>query len=288
MRTTAGWDINNTRTWRGLTRNCAPIPAHSSAVPLSILSILPSTKLLSSTVYRSIVVPRSHSSQQLPGIMLSKTTTLHQHEIPGEPRSVVIHHYSLGALAELEADFRAAIPSSPPCAVGVSIELAPVTVGPRIQTLALATRDKVFCLSLRQSPSPAQSKTLRELFSNIPYLTGFEFPLIIVLLAHTLGSNVTGYDLSTLAFSKHKETATPGGFLNSKNQSAPVRRINERWDGDISSGTPKPNYALRAWFTAMYVILLYQYSIPIHLPHQRRQHGTDRFIVRPRVEYGIH
>ena len=195
---------------------------------------------------------------------------------------MVVRHYSLGALAELEADFRAAIPSSPPCAVGVSIELAPV--GPRIQTIALATRDKVFCLSLRQPPSPAQCKTLRGLFSNIPYLAGFEFPHIIVLLAHTLDSNVTSYDLSTLAFSKHRETTSPGGFLNSKNPSASARRINERWDGDIlrsgeiSSATPQPDCALRAWFTAMYVILLYQFSIPIHLPHQRRQHGTDRFI----------
>lgn len=226
-------------------------------LPLNILSILPSTRLLSSAVYRSVVVPRTHSSQQPPGIMLSKTTTLNQHEIPGEPRSAVVHHYSLGALAELEADFRAAIPSSPPCAVGVSVELAPV--GPRIQTLALATRDKVFCLSLRQSPSPAQCKTLRELFSNISYLAGFEFPHIIVLLSHTLESNVTGYDLSTLALSKHRETVTPGGFLNSKNLSVDARRINERWDGDTlrsretSSGTPEPDYALRAWFTAMYV-----------------------------------
>lgn len=224
--------------------------------------------------------------------MLSKTTTLDQHEIPGEPRSVVVHHYSLGALAELEADFRATIPSSRPCAVGVSIELA--SVGPRVQTLALATRDKVSCPFLRQSPSPAQCKTLRELFSNIRYLAGFEFPHIIVLLAHTLGSNVTGYDLSTLALSnKPGETVSPGGFLKSKNPSVSLRRINERWDGDILrsgkniSATPEPDYALRAWFTAMYVTLLYQCLIPIHLPHQRRQHGTDKFIERPRVEYGI-
>jgi len=203
--------------------------------------------------------------------MLSKTTTLDQHEIPGEPRSAVVRYYSLGALTELEADFRAAIHSGPPCAVGVSIELAPV--GTRIQTLALATRDKVFCLLLPQSPSPAQCKTLRELFSNILYLAGFEFSHIIVLLSHTFGSNVTGYDLSTLALSKHRETATPGGFLNTKNPSVNARRINERWDGDTvrrgetSSGIPEPDYALRAWFTAMYVTLLYRYSIPIHFPH---------------------
>lgn len=203
--------------------------------------------------------------------MLSKTTTLDQREIPGEPPSAVVRYYSLGALAELEADFRAAIHSGSPCAVGVSIELAPVET--RIQTLALSTRDNVFCLLLPQLPSPAQCKTLRELFSNISYLAGFEFSHIIVLLSHTFGSNVTGYDLSTLALSKHRETATPGGFLNTKNPSANARRINERWDGDIvrrgetSSGIPEPDYALRAWFTAMYVTLLYRYSTPIHFPH---------------------
>lgn len=189
--------------------------------------------------------------------MPSKNTVLDQTEIKGCPRSVVVHNYSLGAVAELEAEVRAGIPSKPPSAVGVSIGLAPA--GARIQTLALATRDKVFCLSLQQSPSPAQCKTLRELFSNISYLAGFEFPHIIVLLSHTLESNVTGYDLSTLALSKHRETVTPGGFLNSKNLSVDARCINERWDGDTlrsretSSGTPEPDYALRAWFTAMYV-----------------------------------
>lgn len=184
--------------------------------------------------------------------------TLDRDEIPGAPCSVVVHHYSLGALAELGADFRAAIPSTPPCAVGISIELAPV--GPRIQTLALATQDKVFCLSLQQSPSPTQRKALRDLFSDMPYLAGFEFSYTIVLLAHTLDSNVIGYDLSTLAMvSKKRDLTTPGGFLNSKNPSVFTRRINERWDGDVlrsganPSGIPQPNHALRAWFTAMCV-----------------------------------
>jgi len=203
--------------------------------------------------------------------MLSKTRILDQNEIPGWPRSAVVHHYSLGAVAELEAEVRAAIPSQPPSpfAVGVSIGLAPA--GPRIQTLALATRDKVFCLSLQQSPSPAQSKILRKLFSNIPYLAGFEFPHTIVLLAHTLGSNVTGYDLSTLALrSKSRDITTPGDFFYSKDPSVATRRINERWDGDVlksgtnSSGTPEPDYALRAWLTAMCVASPYLHSLLIH------------------------
>jgi len=190
--------------------------------------------------------------------MLSTTTTLRQYEIPGEPRSAVVHHYSLGAVGELEAEFRAAIRSKPPSAVGVSIELAPV--GPSIRTLALAMQDRVFCLSLRHPLSPAQCKALRELFSSIQYLAGFEFPYTNVLLAHTLGSNIAGYDLSTLPLlriSKNGNIATPGNFLNHKNQSVFARRINELWDGDVlrsganSTGTPEPDYALRAWFTAI-------------------------------------
>ena len=204
--------------------------------------------------------------------MPSKNTVLDQNEIKGWPRSVVVHHYSLGAVAELEAEVRAGIPSKPPSAVGVSIGLAPA--GARIQTLALATQDKVFCLSLQQSPSPAQCKTLRRLFSSIPYLAGFEFPYAVVLLAHTLGSNVTGYDLSTLALrSKSRDIITPGDYFNSKSPSVSARRINEQWDGDVlkigtnSSGTPEPDYALRAWFTAMCGISLYPRSLLIHLCH---------------------
>ena len=143
--------------------------------------------------------------------------------------------------------------------MGVSIGLA--RAEPRIESLALATQDKVFCLSLRESPSLAQRKALQELFSNIQFLAGFEFPHTIVLLAYTIGSNVTGYDLSTLASpSDRNDITTPGNFLNSKNSKVSARRINERWDGDIlrrgsnSSGIPEPDYALRAWFTAMCVI----------------------------------
>lgn len=202
--------------------------------------------------------------------MLSKMRTLDQSEIPGWPRSAVVHHYSLQAVAELEEEVRAAIPSRPPFPVGVSIGLA--EAGPRIQTLALATRDKVFYLSLQQPPSPAQSKTLRKLFSNIPYLTGFELPHTIVLLAHTLGSNVTGYDLTSLALrSKSRDITTPGDFFNLKAPSVAARRINELWDGDVlkigtnSSGTPEPDYALRAWLTAMCVTSSYLHLLLIHL-----------------------
>ena len=195
--------------------------------------------------------------------MHSTTTRIDQCEIPGEPCSAVVHHYSLRALAELQADIRAAIPTSPspPFAVGVSVELAPAE--PRIETIALATRDEVFCLSLPQSPSPTQRKALQKLFSNIQYLSGFDFPHTIVFLAHTIGSTVTGYDLSTLALPlKHNGITTSGNFLNSKNENVSARRINERWDGDVvrrganPGGTPEPDYALRAWFTAMCVTFL--------------------------------
>ena len=204
--------------------------------------------------------------------MYPTMTKLYQQQIPEGPQSAVVLQYSLDAVAELGAEFRASIPSDPPFAVGVSIGLAPAE--PRIQTLALATQDKVFCLSLQQSPSPTQCNALRELFSDILYLAGFEFSYTIVLLAQTLGSNVVGYDLSTLAMiSKHRDLTTPGSFLKSKNSSVFTRRINERWDGLVlrsganSSGIPQPNHALRAWFTAMCVTLPYPHWLLIHFCH---------------------
>src|SRR5712671_3585748 len=209
------------------------------------------------------------------GFMLAAaatTTTLRQFEIQRASQSAVVRTYSLATVAEMEADFRAALPHHPLFAVGMSIGLAPQ--GTRIQTLAIATRDKIFCLTLLKSPPPAQSQVLQKLFSDIQYLTGFEFPYTMVLLAHTLGSNISGYDLSTLTMqSKRGEITSPGTFINSKDASAPARRINERWDGGIkrngtdSNGTPKPNYALRAWITAMCVtFLLSPLSVYVRLP----------------------
>jgi hypothetical protein len=195
--------------------------------------------------------------------MAATTTTLHQCEIPGVPRSALTHQYSLKAVAEMEKDFRAALPSEDPYAVGVSVQLAPN--GPRIQTLVLALRDQVFSLSFQQRPSAAQRRVLRKLFSKIKYLTGFEMPYTIVLLAHMLGSNISGYDLSVATTGKKAEPGnlmTPGGFLHLMNTSVSARCVNEKWDGGIprgdlnSSGMPQPNHLLRAWFTAMYVRLL--------------------------------
>jgi hypothetical protein len=183
------------------------------------------------------------------------TTAIHQREIPGWPSSAIVHNYSLGAVAEMELKFRAALPSEPPFAVGMSLRLAPV--GPNIHTLALATEDQVFCLSLQQPPSPAQKVALRKLL-NIQYLTGFELPHTVVLLAHALGFEVLGHDLSTL---KSSDITTPGAFLYSRNGRVSARTINKLWDGGMqrsdanSTGTPEPDYALRAWFTAMYVTL---------------------------------
>jgi hypothetical protein len=214
------------------------------------------------------VTPYTHPLQSLQDVMLSKTTMINQCEIPGEPPSAVVRHYSLGAVTELQIDLRAAIPTNPPVAVGVSVGLAPLGAEHCIQTIALATRDKVFCLSLPQSPSPTQRKALQGLFSNIQYLTGFDFPHIIVLLAHTLGSIVTGYDLTTLRLRSKHDITTPGNFLNLKNPNTSARRINERWDGDVlrnganSTATPEPDHALRAWFTAMYVISHPPHHVP--------------------------
>ncbi|KAH9956266.1 hypothetical protein BC827DRAFT_805145 [Russula dissimulans] len=184
------------------------------------------------------------------------TTTLHQSKIQRAPQSAVVRTYSLATVVEMEADFRAALPPHPLFAVGMSIGLAPE--GTRIQTLAIATRDRIFCLSLSKPPPPAQSRVLQKLFSDIQYLTGFEFPYAMVLLAHTLGSDISGYDLSTLTMQLNRgDITSPGNFINSRDPSAPVRSINERWDGGIkrnvadSNGIPNPNYALRAWFTAI-------------------------------------
>ena len=188
------------------------------------------------------------------------TTTIQQREIPGGPRSAIVRNYSFEAIGEMDVAFRAALPPVPPFAVGVSIQVAPV--GPDIRTLALATQDQVFVLSfpppptaaqkkaLRSAaPSTAQKKALRNLLK-VRYLTGFELPYTIALLAHVLGSDVYGYDLSTL---KNEDIMMPGDFLHSKNVSVSARSINELWDGGISrrrdvdsSGTPEPNYALRA------------------------------------------
>lgn len=250
------------------------------------------SRLLSSPVYQSPIAPLSlllfHG---LRSVMLSTTTTLHQCEILGEPRSAVVRNYSPGALAEMKADFCAAVPQGPPFAVGVSIGLA--QVGPRIQTLALATRDKVFCLTLQKPPSSAQIKTLRKIFSNIPYLIGFEFPYTIVLLAHALGADVSGYDLSTLSMtSKRGDITTPGDFLNLKDPSASARRINERWDGDIlrsdtNSTCPKPDYALRAWFTTMYVTSILLYSSSLYLRFQCWKHGSPGLAEGPTIDHTI-
>jgi hypothetical protein len=232
-----------------------------------------------STLFSGVYVWHSHHLPQR--IMPVTTTTLQQYEIPGETRSAVSRHYSLTEVAEMEVDFRAAIPSKSPYAVGLSVELA--SVGPYIETLALAVRDQIFCLSLRQQLSPMQSRALQKLLSDIPYLTGFEMSHTIVLLAHTLGSDVAGYDLSTVAITaKPTDFTTPGDFLHCMSPSVCARRINERWDGGIrrhssdSTGLPDPNYALRAWFTAMYVTLL---SLPLSLSNlrfQRCEHGFSR------------
>jgi hypothetical protein len=144
--------------------------------------------------------------------------------------------------------------------VGVSVELS--QKGVCVRTLVLALRDQVFCLSLQPRLNVKQRQLLQELFSNIQYLAGFEMPYTIVLLAHFMGFNISGYDLTTTRVpdrTKLEGPMTPGGFWNSINPSVNAHRLNKRWDGGVTrgkwnpSGTPRPNYAIRAWFTAMYV-----------------------------------
>jgi hypothetical protein len=195
---------------------------------------------------------------------MSSTTTIRQSAIRGGPSSAIVRNYSLGAIAEMEVDFRAALPPEP-FAVGVSIGLAPV--GPSINTLALATPDQVFCLDFQHPPSSSQRVALRRLL-NVKFLTGFELPYAITLLAHTLGSDVSGYDLSTQRLG---DITPPGDFLHSKDMFTSARPVNELWDGGIlrnidakATGTLEPNYALRAWFTAMYVTLTPPASLDLH------------------------
>jgi hypothetical protein len=225
------------------------------------------------------------------GIM-SLPTTVNQCVFPGAPQSAIVRNYSLEAIAGMEVDFCAALPQGPPFAVGVSIELAPV--GPNINTLALATQDQVFCLSFQRTPSPAQKKSLRKIL-DVQYLSGFEFPYTIVLLARTLGSNVSGYDLSTL---KNGDITTPGDFFHkyeSIDASLPSRSINELWDGGIlrgidtkAAGTLEPNYALRAWLTAMCVTLTpHAFFDHSSLP-QRRKNGYSRLAIRPTNKHAIY
>jgi hypothetical protein len=219
---------------------------------------------------------------------MSSTTTIHQSVIPEAPRSAIVCNYSLDAIARMEVDFCAALPREPPFAVGVSIELAPV--GPNINTLALATQDQVFCLSFQQTPSPAQRMSMRNIL-DVQYLSGFEFPYTIALIARTLGSNVSGYDLSTLI---NGGITTPGDFLH-KYKNIPCQSINELWDGGIlrgidakAAGTLKPDYALRAWFTAMCVSLTpHAFFDHPSLP-QRCKNGHSRLAIRPTIKHGIH
>ena len=88
------------------------------------------------------------------------------------------------------------------------------------------------------------------------------------MLAHTLGFDASGYDLSTLRVG---DITPPGDFLHSKNVVTSSRSVNELWDGGIlrnigakATGTLEPNYALRAWFTAMYVTLTPPASFDLH------------------------
>lgn len=219
---------------------------------------------------------------------MSLPTTISQCVFPGAPQSAIVRNYSLEEVARMEVDFRAALPQEPPFAVGVSIELAPV--GPNIHTLALATLEQVFCLSFQRTPSPAQKKSVRKIL-DVQYLSGFEFPYTIVLLARTLGSNVSGYDLSTLK----NGDITPGDFFYKYESSIPSQSVNELWDGGILrgvdakvAGTLEPNYALRAWLTAMCVTLTSHAFFDHPSLPQRCKNGYSRLAIRPTNEHAIH
>jgi hypothetical protein len=189
--------------------------------------------------------------------MPTSVTILEQDEIPGQPSSAEVREYSLETVSEMREDLlHAALSEGPPCVVGVSLGLA--RSGPHIRTLALATPSHVLNLTIHHSPSPAQKRILRALFSKVPCLAGFEFAYTIVLLEHTLGAEISGHDLSTARLgSDTSYMRMPGALINSKAFLASVGRINERWEGGTprsdtkSTDTLEPNHRVRAWFTAM-------------------------------------
>lgn len=183
--------------------------------------------------------------------MSTSTTTLQQDEIPGESSSAVLREFTLETVSQMRDEFlHAALSEDPPCVVGVSVGLG--DSGPHIRTLALATPGHVFDLSLRRTPSPAQRRILQTLFSKISCLAGFELPYTIVLLAHTIGGDVSGHDLSTVKFgAKPSYMRMPGALIKSKYCSASVGRINERWETRSDTKPLEPNHRVRSWFTAM-------------------------------------
>jgi hypothetical protein len=191
--------------------------------------------------------------------MPTSATILEQDEIPGQPSSATVREYALETLSEMKEDFiHATLSEDPSCVVGVSLGLA--RSGPHIRTLALATPANVFNLVLHRPPSPAQKRILRALFSKVPCLAGFELPYIIVLLAHTIGGEISGHDLSSAKFgSKTSYMRMPGALIRSKVSSASAGCINERWERGMpcsdtkSTHTLEPNHRVRAWFTAMCV-----------------------------------
>jgi hypothetical protein len=163
--------------------------------------------------------------------MSPTTTNLWQYEIPGSPQSAVVRHYSLAAVDEMEIDFHAALSSQDAGVVGVSIELAPPASGSCIiQTLVLALQNQVstfLCGGLR----PGHKAESYRSFSDIQYLAGFELSYTITLLAHTLGSDISGYDLSMVS-----DLTMPGNFLNRMDPSISATAVNERWDEGIVRG----------------------------------------------------
>ena len=191
--------------------------------------------------------------------MPASTTIIRQDEIPAEPSSAVVRGYSLEMVGEMKVDFlQAALSEDPPGVVGVSLEMA--DSGPRIRTLALATRNHVFNLVLHRPPSQAQKRILRRLFSKVPHLTGFELPYTIVLLAHALGCDISGRDLSTFdagSMDPDSYIQSPGTLIAAQVPSASRERINARWENGMSCSDTKskdalePKCTVRAWFTAM-------------------------------------
>lgn len=123
---------------------------------------------------------------------------------PGVPSSAVFREYSLETMKEMKADFlRGAEDAS--SVAGVSLGLA--NSGIQIRILSPATFHYIFVLALTRPPSQAKNESY--VFQRYHILQAHP----IVLLAHTLSGDVSGYDPSTSSFESDTSYIRMAGAL---------------------------------------------------------------------------
>lgn len=144
---------------------------------------------------------------------------------PGVPSSAVVREYSLETMKEMKADFLRGAEDAPSVA-GVSLGLA--NSGIQTRTLSPATFHYIFVLALTRPPSQAKNESY--VFQRYHILQSHP----IVLLAHTLSGDVSGYDPSTSSFdSDTSYIRMAGALVKFPLTSAFAGRINEHREGDM-------------------------------------------------------